>query len=330
MKDINQNKYYWNKDELGRYIISNTLITDSDVSCLLSLDVPTNAKIMIYSSYLDILHIKNKEFSNLIKKCEIKGCEICVNKSLKIEDDSLELLSSENVIYNNGFIDMYLKTHNDKLDDIKSEFVKKINIKGANLSTVDLSFDYNFFQEVIDKKIEKVILPPIDFNYFNIEGVEFIDCKFAEGTKFNFDFFQKIKNKKILGCTLPQIDFNDVNIEDTIFMFTKFSNKTIFPKDPEFFKKFNNIYACSLPGYDYKEYKLNEVNMDYCSFRENSIFPVTFNLNSTNINNTYPKSFIKILHIIPIRNLNYEDIIFKYGKYLTEQQKVLIYFKLKK
>lgn len=329
MKEIIEYKIKSTDKENKEYIISNNLITDEDIEYLLKEKTYNKKTVTIYSSYIDIRNTKTKDLLKLTKDYNIKGCEIYINKSARIDKKKLDFLKYENVIYNNSFINIYLKLHNNSLKEIKSDFINKADIKGVNLSKVDLCFDYDFFQKINNKKLENVILPVVDFNDFNIKDVEFLDCKFSEGTKFTHDFFQEIKDKRIIGCTLPIIDFSTLDIEDAIFMFIKFSDKTIFPKDPNFFAKFNNLYACSLPRYNYKDYKLEDANIQYCVFKENSLFPLSYSLNNKNINNTYPKSFIKLLHVIPIRNINCDDIFFRYGKYLTEQQKTLIYLKLK-
>lgn len=330
METIMNNIYSFPRNDNNEYMLSNIMITDDDIKYLLNCETLTEKKVLFYACHIDIYEIKNKELLNFVKYYTIRGCEIFTNKAFKISKEVESLIQSENVIYNSDFLEIYLERHKNSLKNLKSDYLEKINFKNINLSKVDLTFNYDFFQIIKKKKLEEVILPPVNFKEFNILDVEFLDCKFSEGTIFSYNFFQNIKNKKMIGCSLPPMDFNNINIKDVTLMFIKFSNNTIFPKDPNFFKNFNMLYACSLPSYDYKEYTLDDVNMNYCLFKENSLLPITHHLSNENINNTYPKSFVKLLHIVPIKNLNYDDVILRYGKHLTEQQKVLIYFKLKK
>lgn len=318
------------EESKSEHIFSDIIVTDDDIKYLLNIETPKDKKIIFHTCYIYLRNIKSKELLAFSKKYKIKGCEFFLKKSLRLSKEAINSINVENVIYNMDFIDAYLKRHNNELGNIEPEYIKKIKFKNVDLSEVDLTFNYDFFQMICKKKMENVILPPVDFRNFNIQGVEFLDCKFADGTIFSNDFFQKIKNKKIVGCSFPKMDFTNIDINDVTLMFVRFSDKTTFPKDPDFFKRFNMLYACTLPQYNYKRYILDGVNMDYCLFKENSIMPETQCLTRRNINNTYPKSFAKLLHIAPIENVDYSEVMFRYGKYLTEQQKVLIYFKLKK
>lgn len=330
METIKKEICFLLKDKSEKKIFSNIIITDDDIKYLLSIKKTEEIIITFYECYIIINKTKSKELLEFIQKYNVKGCEFFFNKTSPLNKKIVNIINSENVICNLNFIEIYLKRNNNSLKNLSAECIKKLKLKNTDLSKADLSCNKDFFQNINKKKLEGITLPPINFKEFNVQGVEFLDCKFADGTIFSNDFFQQIKNKKIVGCTFPKIDFSNININEVTFMFIHFSKNTIFPEDSNFFKRFNLMYACSLPPYDYTKYIFEGVNMDYCLFRENSSMPLTHSLNENNINNKYPKSFAKLLHLIPVENIDYEEIVFRYGKYLTEQQKVILYFKLKK
>lgn len=315
------------KDE-NFLVISNILITDEDILYMLKNKISITKNIMFSNCYVEFKKISNKNILEFINNYKLKECKVYISKQIHINKDIRLNIQKENNIYESDFLSLFLSNHNNSLKTMEDKIIEGLVLKDVNLSSVDLGSNSNFFQLIKNQKVENVILPPIDFNKFNIDNVEFLDCKFTGDTIFPNDFFQQIKQKKLVGCSLPPTDFSKTNMNDVSLMFTNFANESTFPVDINFFKQFNILSSCKLPIYDYTNYDFNGANIQYCSFKEKSILPMAYHLDDTNINNNYPKSFAKLLHIIPLKNLKYEDVIFKYGKYLTEQQKLLIYLKL--
>lgn len=312
------------------HLISNITLIDEDILSLLNFQIPSGISIYILSSTIEIHALKNKQIEKLIKKFKFKYCSFYVSKKFKITEKMMNLIGLENKIIYNTVIKEILYRNNNKpylvLSDIEA---KTIYLKDVNLKDIELVISENFFQLIKNKKIENVKLPKIDFRNYNINGVEFKDCKFHEDTIFPKSFFQQIKHKKLVGCSLPKINISKEDIMGCTFMFVRFYKETTFSNEDDLFLGFDLIYGCRFPEKDYSRYNFTGANIRYCVFPDKSRLPYSQNLFDTIIENQYPKSYINLIHMMPLDNINYEELMMKYGKRLTPIQKTIIELKYK-
>lgn len=313
VKDINKRGYINNED------ILNILKQQDDNA------IDLNSKILLEN--IDVLcnYIDNKNIKKFLNLFELRNCRVFLDKGCK---DICRLIESMNSVIYMTYI-TYVKSMYDKdLTGLNENDIKKILLSHIDLRDLKLPSNPDFFRLVQGMCVKHVKLPDINFHNYNLEGVNFLNCNFSEGTIFPDDFFQKLKNKTIVGCKLPPIYINSSCIQDCSFKFTNFHKNTIFSNEKDLFKSFNLLYGCKFPSWDYTKYDFNGVNLSYCTFPENSILPYSQHLVDKIIENNYPKHFINKLHLMHIDNLDMEEILMKYGKYLNESQKLIIYHKL--
>lgn len=318
-----------NENESKVHLLTNEFINDDDIIDLLKVKIPSDMSVYIISCTVEIKTLKNKQIEKFTITFKPKNCEIYFNKAARLSTKIIDNLKVGNTIIKSTVLEHLIFSFDEPLKYLSEDKISNIQLKDLDLSKIILPINRKFFQLIKNKKVEKVKLPDIDFTKYDISGVEFLDCKFSENTIISDDFFQKIKYKKIIGCKLPPINFNEKNIEGCALLFVHFHKRTIFPDDKNFFKGFKLIYGSKFPEYDYLNYDFSNTVIRYCSFPENSILPYSQNLTDKLIENQYPKSYIKSIHIMPINNLDYDELMLKYGKYLTPIQKTIISFKLK-
>lgn len=325
---VNKLKSIINEDESKVHLLTNELINDDDIMDLLKVQIPSDISVHIMSCTIEIKTLKNKQIEKFALTFKPKNCEIYFNKAAKVSSKTIDNLKIANTIIDSTVIEYFISSFDDSLKYLSEDKISNIQLKDLDLSKITLPVNRNFFQLIKNKKVEKVKLPDIDFTKYDISGVEFIDCKFSENTTISDDFFQKIKYKKMVGCKLPSINFNKKNIKGCSLLFVHFHKQTVFPDDKNFFKGFKLIYGSKFPEYDYLNYDFSNTVIRYCSFPENSILPYSQNLVDAIIENHYPKSYIESIHIMPIDNVDYDELMLKYGKHLTPIQKTIINFKL--
>lgn len=305
----------------------NMNITDTDISIILIIAKYFKIDVIIRSCHIECKTTTSRQWNKLLKIAKITDSKIYLATGQKIAAKTRKMLEPNEVIESN-YIDYLLLANGNSLVNLPEKEIAKLNLSNKDLRKVSLPINADLFQLIPYKKVSNIKLPDVDFNNYDINGVSFIDCKFSKNTVFPPNFFQEIKNKALIGCSLPAINFETDYIKNCTFLFVNFDKKTIFPKDKFFFKNFDLLDCCKLPICNYTIYDFSDVNIRHCVFPEKSKLPYSQYLADTIIENRYPKSYISSIHIMPLKNVCFDEIMLKYGNKLSEIQKTVIYYKL--
>lgn len=311
------------------YEFEKIFLTDIEMDFIATKAILDKKKIVLNNCEIELSNTTNKKINNLFNFVSIKGCKIFISGKGKISKDIKDKIKGYNTIFLSDYFDYLLSIYENDLKNIDEKTIEKINLHKKDIRMVTIPSNPNFFQLIRNQEVVNVKLPDINFNNYNINNISFRDCKFSNNTLMSESFFQNIRNKRLIGCSLPPIDFKKNFVKNSIFMFVKFHKDTKFPEDIDFFQEFSVLHGCKFPAYNYINYNFTGSNIKFCTFPEKSILPYSTYLANNILENSYPKYYIKKLHMLPIEDAKYEDIIFKYGNSFTEQQKTMIYYKTK-
>lgn len=313
-------------------IIKDNFLSDYEIHLILhAKQLSLSKTIYIDNCEIEIKKIKTKDMKMIFNEnIFIKNSTIFISKKINIDENlkfKIEVELNNKIIYSD-YMEFILKIFNNNLIDIDEKTIKKLSLNNKDIRDVILPSNINFFKLIKNKQVIKTKLPVINFEKYDVTDVSFLNCYFEENTIMTENFFQKIHNKELIGCRLPKLEFRKSYIDKSIFMFTKFHIDSTFSNETDFLESFSILYGCRLPNQNYQKYSFVNANIKYCAFPEKSILPYSKDLANLIIVNSYPNQYIKNLHIMPIENIDYDEIIFKYGNKLTIYQKTLIYYKL--
>lgn len=144
---------------------------------------------------------------------------------------------------------------------VKIRFLPKYSNKSKSIVSlrffpyVKLPKDRDFFQNTLsnsNNSVYSTILPVIDLNDYDFEGVDISKCCFHKSTILPTDteFFQKIKNKSLVDCTLPSGDYSQYNFKDVCLTRCTFTKDSKLPLNYTFFAnlKNNSFIQVTLPN----------------------------------------------------------------------------------
>lgn len=311
------------------YEFEKLFLTNKEIEFIIAIATRNKKRISLSNCEIELKDMTNKQIKNLFNVVSIKECKIFVSGKVKVSKNVEDVIKKYNILFLSDYFDYLLNINANSLKDIDIATIEKINLYKKDIRLVTIPSNPNFFQLIRNQEVVKVKLPNINFNNYNMNNVLFKDCTFSDSTLMSESFFQNIRNKQLIGCSLPPIDFKKHFIKDSSFMFVKFHKDTRFPEDIDFFQEFSVLHGCKFPPCNYMHYNFTNSNIRFCSFPEKSILPYSTYLANSILENSYPKYYIKKLYMLPIENVKYEDIIFKYGNTFTDKQKTMIYYKTK-
>ena len=173
-----------------------------------------------------------------------------------------------------SFDDIFKEYGNDwsKAEDFE---VASNSSEPIDLSNVKFPKRKNFIKAISLAGYSDIIMPAIDYSFYDFSNVNFRHFIFKKGTIFPKDkyLFKGIFDHKIEYCKFEGVDLSYYDFKQTIFSFVNFSDDCLIPKD--FFMDCD-FSLCKLPKKDYRKYKFKDFNIRCSEIPNGSLLPRNF------------------------------------------------------